>query len=73
MLNITGGNIKKYREERKITQNEMVEKLHEYGLINITQGAVSRIEKQLRTVNDVELQAFSNILEVPIERLIANE
>ena len=70
MFNITGSNIRKYREEKQITQNEMVEKLHEYGLTNITQGAVSRIEAQLRAVNDIELQAFSTILEVPIDKLI---
>lgn len=72
MLNITGSNIKKYREERKITQEQMVQKLRNYGLSNITQGAISRIESQVRNVNDIELQAFSCILNVPITELMKN-
>lgn len=63
--NIVGGNVKKYRIERNLSQQELSEKLETYA-IYICRGSISRIERHERTVTDYELRAFAKVLEVSI-------
>lgn len=66
--NIVGEKVRKFREERKLSQKEFSEKL-ETQAIYICRGSISRIETHERTVTDFELRAMARILSVPIEEL----
>ena len=66
--NIVGENIRKFREERKLSQKELSEKL-ETQAIYICRGSISRIESHERTVTDFELRAMAQVLKVSIEEL----
>lgn len=66
--NIVGEKVRKFREERNLSQKEFSEKL-ETQAIYICRGSISRIESHERTVTDFELRAMAEILRVPIEEL----
>lgn len=66
--NVVGEKVRKFREERKLSQREFSEKL-ETQAIYICRGSISRIESHERTVTDFELRAMAKILRVPIEEL----
>lgn len=67
-VNIVGDKVKKYRIERKLSQQELSDRLETYA-IYVCRGSVSRIENHQRTVTDYELKAMAEILDVPIEKL----
>lgn len=67
-MNMIGSNVKKYRRMRKMSQQELSDKL-ETMAIYICRGSVSRIEDMSRTVTDIELYGLSKILNVSIEEL----
>ena len=64
--NIVGEKVKKFREERKLSQKDLSERL-ETQAIYICRGSISRIETHERTVTDFELRAMARILSVSIE------
>ncbi|MDE6133138.1 MAG: helix-turn-helix domain-containing protein [Oscillospiraceae bacterium] len=64
--NIVGKQVKKFRKERGLSQKLLSEKLETLA-IYICRGSISRIEKQIRTVTDIELYGLSEILNKPIE------
>lgn len=66
--NIVGEKVKKFREERKLSQQDLSERL-ETQAIYICRGSISRIETHERTVTDFELRAMARILSVSIEEL----
>lgn len=66
--NIVGEKVKKFREERKVSQKDLSERL-ETQAIYICRGSISRIETHERTVTDFELRAMARILSVSIEEL----
>lgn len=66
--NIVGEKVKKFREERKLSQRDLSERL-ETQAIYICRGSISRIETHERTVTDFELRAMARILRVSIEEL----
>jgi len=70
--NVVGDNIKKYRIERNMSQQELSDKLEMYA-IYVCRGSVSRIERHERTVTDYELRALSQVLEVPMEDLFEDK
>jgi len=67
--NITGAKIKEYRLKQKMSQKILSAKLETYDIL-ICRGSLSRIENCQRTVTDYELKALSEILNVPVERLL---
>ena len=67
-VNIVGNKVKKYRIERKLSQQELSDRLETYA-IYVCRGSISRIENHQRTVTDYELKAIAEILAVPIENL----
>lgn len=69
--NIVGKKVKKFREERGLSQKLLSEKLETLA-IYICRGSISRIEKQVRTVTDIELYGLSKILNKPIESFFEN-
>ena len=64
--NLIGKNVRKFRTEQKMSQQELsikLETIAEY----ICRGSISRIEDQTRTVSDIELYGLAKILNKPIE------
>ena len=61
---MVGKNIKSFREQRKLTQSELAEKL------NVTRQAVSNWENE-KTEPDIDtLQKIASVLDVSVEELI---
>ena len=67
-MNMIGGNLRRLRVERGWSQQTLSNKL-EMLAIYVCRGSISRIEDKLRTVTDIELYGFSQVLGVPIEAL----
>lgn len=70
-MNMVGINVRKYRKQRKMSQQLLSDKL-ETMAIYICRGSISRIEDMTRTVTDIELYGLSKILDVPIENFFDN-
>ncbi|MCL2052201.1 MAG: helix-turn-helix domain-containing protein [Lachnospiraceae bacterium] len=70
LYNLVGDNVRKYRIKMGLSQQDLSERLEAYA-IYICRGSICRIESYERTVTDFELKAFSEILEVPIDKLFA--
>ena len=66
-MNITGEKIKYYRKMRKLSQQQLSDKLETLA-VYICRGSISRIEDGSRTITDIELYGLSEILHVPIEK-----
>lgn len=66
--NIVGRQIYKLRKEKKLSQEELAAKL-QVNNIELSQKAISRIEKQERFVTDYELLVISKVLDVSIYEL----
>ena len=69
-MNMIGGNVRKYRRLRKMSQQELSDKLETLA-VYICRGSVSRIEDFSRTVTDIEVYGLSKILDVSIEDLFS--
>lgn len=67
--NASGENIRKFREERNMSQEQLAAALQLKGL-NLNQKAVSRIETGDRVVADFELLYFSEVFGVTLEDLV---
>lgn len=65
-LNMVGDNVRKYRLEKNMSQQDLSERLETYA-VYICRGSISRIEAHQRTVADYELKAIAEILQVSIE------
>lgn len=68
-MNLIGDNIKKFRKERRMSQQLLSNKLELLG-VYVCRGSVSRIEDKLRTVTDIELFAIAKVLGVTVSELI---
>ena len=66
--NVTGKTIEKLRKERGIAQKDFIAQLQANGL-DINPTSYSKLEGQLRQINDRELFVISKILKVRIEDL----
>ena len=69
--NICGLNVRKLREEKKMSQDQLAAKLQTEGL-GVNQNSISRIETGKRIVADYELKILAHVLNVPIDVLIAD-
>jgi hypothetical protein len=67
--NISGARIEAIRKEKGIKQVEMIESLALQG-VDITSSGLSKIEGQHRGINDYELLAIANTLDVSIDELL---
>lgn len=67
-MNMVGNNIKKFRKSRKMSQQELADKL-ELMAIYVCRGSISRIEDKSRTVTDIELFGIAKVLDVEINEL----
>lgn len=68
-MNLIGDNVRKYRKQKKMSQQTLSAKLELLG-VYVCRGSVSRIEDKVRTVTDIELYALSKVLGVTMEDLI---
>lgn len=66
--NITGKNIKVFRQYKNISQEQLAAKLNLLGL-SLDQTIISRIENQTREILDYEVKTFADALGVNIEEL----
>ncbi|MDO4320993.1 MAG: helix-turn-helix transcriptional regulator [Lachnospiraceae bacterium] len=67
--NASGKKIKELREAAGLSQEQLAAKIQLAGL-NLNQKAISRIETGERVVPDFELLFFSEVLAVPIDKLL---
>lgn len=67
-FNIIAKNLRKYREERGLSQPDMCRELALLG-ITMFNNDIYKIEHNKRTVKDYELYAFTKILKVSYEQL----
>jgi transcriptional regulator with XRE-family HTH domain len=69
--NISGKNIAKIRKsiQPKMSQRALADKLQLAG-IDLDKNAIQRIESGQRFVTDIELNAFANILNLPVQDLL---
>ncbi len=70
-MNLIGTNVKKYRKQRKMSQQALSNKLELMG-VYVCRGSVSRIEDMSRTVTDIELFAIAEVLGVSVNDLFEN-
>ena len=68
LLNITGEGVRRAREEAGCRQKQLSIK-PETRAVSVCRGSLSRAEHGSRIVADLELQAVSEVLNVPMERL----
>ena len=66
--NRIGRRVKKIRGERRMSQQELSNKLELQG-VYVCRGSVSRIEDGSRTVTDIELYALAKVLSIPWDEL----
>lgn len=71
-MNLIGDNLRRLRKERKMSQQELADKLETLA-IYICRGSISRIEDKQRTVTDIELYGLAKILNVKITDLFNKE
>lgn len=67
-LNIIAKNLRKYREERGLSQPDICRELALLGITMFNKD-IYKIEHNKRTVKDYELYAFAKILKVSYEQL----
>ena len=66
--NMIGSNVRKLRLEKKMSQQELCNRL-EMLAIYVCRGSISRIEDKQRTVTDIELYGLAKVLGVEIAEL----
>lgn len=71
-LNIIGKRVKEAREKAQLSQEDLSAKL-ELIPIYICRGSISRIESGKRTVNDIEIDGLSKVLNVSLNYLFGRE
>ncbi len=70
--NYCGVNIARFRKEMRISQRELADRLQLEGL-DVDKNAVQRIECGKRFVTDIELIAFSKVLDKSFDELLKIE
>lgn len=67
--NICGKNISVFRNNLKISQRELADRMQLNG-IDIDKNAIQRIECGKRFVTDIEIVAFAKVFDVTLEELL---
>ena len=70
--NMVGRNIERLRKESGIKQKDFIAKIQIMGC-DVNPTSYSKLEGQLRSVNDRELYVIAKILNVPMESLFESE
>lgn len=71
LCNISGKNIAQIRKflTPKVSQRALAEKMQLYG-VDIDKNAIQRIESGERFVTDIEILAFSKVLNTSLDELL---
>ena len=69
--NMIGTNLRRMRKMRGLSQQEISDRLELMG-VYVCRGSVSRIEDYTRSVTDIELYAFAEVLGVKVDELFEN-
>lgn len=72
VLNVVGPNLKTFRNNKNISQTEFSRMCNEKG-VRRSVATISKIENQLRSVYDYEVQIFADVLGIPIDELYSPE
>ena len=64
-FNLTVKNIKKFRKEKKITQEDLCARMQVMGF-KISRSDISKLETGKRFISDFEVLGFANALKVSI-------
>ena len=67
--NVIGERVEMLRKERGLTQKSLADELSKRG-VPISTSGLSKLEKQIRKVTDIEIVALPEILEVSVNRLL---
>lgn len=70
-VNIVGTNIKKYREQKKLSQPDLCKKLQLLG-VDMFIADIYEIENNKRLVKDFEIKAFCMALNITLDELFDN-
>lgn len=70
--NIVGSRVEQARKSQNMKQRELLTKLQMKG-IELNASGLSKLEGQLRCVNDYELVALAEILNVSLDWLLGKE
>ena len=70
--NIVGAKIEAKRKELSMKQIDLLTQLQVHG-VELTASGLSKLEGQIRSVNDYELVAIADILGVTINWLVGKE
>lgn len=63
--NVVGPQLRKIRNERRMTQDDLAAKLQRAGW-DVSRSSLGKIEAQLRWVADCELFLISHVLDMPM-------
>ena len=72
VLNVVGPKLKSLRNDKNISQTEFSKLCKEKG-VKRSVATISKIENQLRSVYDYEVQIFADVLRIPIDELYSLE
>lgn len=72
VLNVVGPKLKTIRSSRNISQTELSKMCSQKG-VKRSVATISKIENQLRSVYDYEVQVFAEVLGIPISELYSVE
>lgn len=70
--NIIGQRIKEARIDAGMSQQQLSNKL-ELLAVYVCRGSISRIENGERAITDIEIDAISKVLKVPLNQLFGRE
>ncbi len=70
--NLIGARVEQARKELGMKQKELLAQLQVNG-VDMNASALSKLEGQVRCVNDFELAALANILNVSVDWLLGRE
>ena len=70
--NIVGAKVETVRKQKNIKQKELVATLQSMGM-DISETSMSRLEGQLRLVQDFEIPILAKALDVSVEWLLDQE
>lgn len=66
---LVGGQIKKFRENLELTQEQLAAKMQIAGCLSITRSTLAKIEAGQRHIYAIELKNFATVLHVSYEDL----
>ena len=70
--NLIGARVEQARKGLGMKQKELLAQLQVYG-VDMNASALSKLEGQMRSVNDFEIVALANILNVSVDWLLGRE